>query len=390
MGIIKNNAVGVKKKKRIESIDILKGISIFWIIGGHLTPVWLMPNSVWIYEMLYIFFLSNVGPANFIMLSGLNIVLSINSKIDSGLPMHKIRINTMKRIAVLFIFSILYNYLMSIMTKGLYGVNWYDFYAWYILQIISVSVILTIYVLRINKIIRFLISIFIIMFAYPLYTWISQLGVVGAGISFALYYPFPDIFWAFPFLPWSACAFIGCIIGEYFYNVIYRADENKKKSVLKKFLIYLSILGLTFVLISIIFGSNGPTNADKFWYDIAIFHIQKLNTAPFFNLSTLSYMFLPTHWTYMFYALGCDFLMLSILAFLSDYKNYRNKVFNSLSFAGKVSFSIFIYHHFGIPLFPQTFDFIWIWPAWVGFAIFLIFIIWVDVKKFNGVGMNKI
>jgi len=385
------------KRERINSIDILKGFSIFWIVGGHTTLYWLTYSCIWEQEMLYIFFLSTVGPANFLMLSGLNLSISFNQKMENGWSKREFHIYYLKRIAVLLLLSCGYNLFMNFIIKGINNFNIFDLYSWYILQVIGFSLIISMYMLKIRKIYRIILAIILIFIADPIYYFLISLNYPGKIVAHILYYPFPEIFWAFPFLPWGACGIIGSVIGDYFYKAMYKGNQNVisindnnrikfKNENLKNFIFYLTIIGILFVAISVVFGSVGPTSTDSMWYKIAVAHITNLNTAPFFNFSTLSYMFLPGHWTYMFYALGADFLMLSFLAFLSDYKQYKNKIFDFFSFAGKVAFSVFIYHHLGIPLFYRTFDWIWVWPAWVGYAIFIIALLWLDVKKLKGIG----
>ncbi|MBD3227963.1 MAG: acyltransferase family protein [Candidatus Lokiarchaeota archaeon] len=377
------------KKERIKSIDISKGFSIFWIIGYHISMTWLIDAALWEVEMLYIFFLSTVGPANFLMLSGLNLSLNFNFKKERGWSDRRIYIDILKKIGVLMILSIIYNYLMGFINSiGVAGTefSWfYSWFSWYIFQIIGISLVLTIFLLRFRKIYRVIISIIIILISYPSYLWLISQGIVGNIFSFFIYYPFPDISWAFPFLPWAACLIIGSVVGDFFYKNMYKKrNSNTQKKSLRNMILYLMVAGLIFIMIAIIFGSSMPI--DGYWYDIAMQHVVNLNKAPFFNFISLPYMFLPTHWTYMFYALGIDFLLLSVFTFLSDYKKYKNRIFDALSFSGKYSFSIFIYHHFGLPLFIRTFDSIWGWPAWIGYAVLVIFFIWILVTKFNGIG----
>ncbi|TFF87212.1 MAG: DUF1624 domain-containing protein [Promethearchaeota archaeon] len=377
------------KKQRINAIDISKGFSIFWIIGFHITTVWLIEAALWEVEMLYIFFLSTVGPANFIMLAGLNLSLNYRFKKKKGWSNHRIYVDMLKKMGVLIILSIIYNYVMGIINffsvAGIEFSWFYSWFSWYIFQIIAISLIMTVFLLRLKKIYRIIIAITIILISYPLHLWLTYLGVVGNIFNFIIYYPFPEISWAFPFLPWSACLIIGSVVGDWFYKNIYQKQESKnKKGSFGNIILYLIVGGVIFLIIAIIFGSGMPM--EGFWYDVAIEHVNNLNKAPFFNFVSLPYLFLPTHWTYMFYSLGIDFLLLALFTFLCDHKKYKNKLFNSLSFAGKYSFSIFIYHHFGLPLFIRTFDAIWGWPAWVGYAVLVIFGIWILVKKFNGIG----
>jgi peptidoglycan/LPS O-acetylase OafA/YrhL len=89
----------------------------------------------------------------------------------------------------------------------------------------------------------------------------------------------------------------------------------------------------------------------------------------------------------MIYGVGVIFVCLGILTYICDYKKHNNFILNSLAFAGRFSFSIFIYHHVGILLFPNTFNVIWIWPTVIGYTISFIFLIWIIVKKFNAIGL---
>jgi uncharacterized membrane protein len=373
------------KKERINAIDILKGFSIFWIIGYHTTQLWLIEFALWEVEMLYIFFLSTVGPANFIMLSGLNLIIGIRSKSDSGWSDKRIRYQNLKRIGVLILLASLYNIVMGLIIQNFSFINWYDFYAWHILQTISYSMLLTLLLFKINKYIRFFLGILIIVISYPLYIWLLSLGSGGLIVSHLFYYPFNiEIFWSMPFFPWAGCAFIGSLIGEYLYNAKYGSETGKNR--LGRLIIHLIIMGMVFIFIAIFFGSSMPLGNTSIWGLIAESHVVNLNTAPFFNFVSLPYFLLPSHWTYMFYALGIDFLLLALFIFLTDFKKFKNGFFKFFSFTGKLSFSVFIYHHFGLILFIRTFDAFWIWPVWVGYAILIVFIIWILVTKFEGKG----
>ncbi|TFF87930.1 MAG: DUF1624 domain-containing protein [Promethearchaeota archaeon] len=372
------------KRDRINAIDILKGFSIFWIVGYHTTQLWLIKSALWEVEMLYIFFLSTVGPANFIMLSGLNLIIGIRSKSDSGWSDKRVRTQNLKRIGVLILLASIYNLGMGFIIQNFSFIYWYDFYSWHILQTISYSMLLTLLLFKINKYIRFFLGILVIVISYPLYSFLISLGSGGLIISHLFYYPFPDIYWSMPFFPWAGCAFMGSLIGEHLYNAKYKSEKGKNQ--LGKLIIYLAIMGIIFILIGIIFGSDMPSLSTPIWGFIANFHVENLNTAYFFNFISLPYFLLPSHWTYMFYALGIDFLLLSLFIFLSDYKKFKNRVFTFFSFTGKLSFSVFIYHHFGLILFVRTFNAFWIWPVWVGYAILIVFIVWILVTKFEGKG----
>ncbi len=210
------------------------------------------------------------------------------------------------------------------------------------------------------------------------------LNTGGSILDFILYYPYDK----FPLLPWEGLSFIGYVIGEIFYDVKYKSKSDLRIKKMKKFIFYILIIGTRFLVSGILLGSNYPVNTpyEGYWYNLALFHINIMNTNQFLIFLNLPYFILKGHFTFMFYSLGIDFIILSLLTYCADFKRVKNTILNCFSFSGKFAFSIFLYHNFWIPLFYRQFDYIWGWPAWIGYAFLVIFLIWISVKKFNGIG----
>ncbi|MBD3228667.1 MAG: DUF1624 domain-containing protein [Candidatus Lokiarchaeota archaeon] len=365
-----------KLKERIESIDIFKGLSMFWIIGGHCCFFWVSYDAQWLYDILLIFFWTITG-VGFIWLSGMNLAISVNSKQESSWSEKQIKSYTLKRIGILIIFSFLYNFMICITMADL---NWQYLGAWFVLQTISASMLILIFLIKTNNIVKILISFIIIFGSHPLYSWLMSLGSTGTF----LYYLFFFSYERFPFLPWTALAFIGYVVGDYFYKAKYNIGKYKSEKTLKRFIFYLIGVGAGFLFFGIISGLNFPNSG--YWAEIAGHHVEILNRNPYWNFSSLPYFLLKGHWSFFFYSIGIDLLLLGILTYYSDYLKRSNKIFKGFSFTGKFSLSVFFYHHIGIPLFPAMFGVFLIWPIWISYAVAIIAFVWLLVKKFGAKG----
>ncbi|MHA1229798.1 MAG: heparan-alpha-glucosaminide N-acetyltransferase domain-containing protein [Candidatus Helarchaeota archaeon] len=380
-GLIKINENIDIKSDRIKSIDILKGIAIFWIIGGHVCWYWLVEDSLWIHDFLLVFIFWPITAVNFVMLSGTNLAISVSSKRDNNWNNKQIRSYTLRRLVILLLLSIFYNFMI-----GLFAVEyeWYYMYAWFILQTIGTSLTILIFMVNISRTLKIILGILIILISYPLHFLLISLGYHWTLVDYLLFYPFDK----FPFLPWGGLTFIGYYIGEIFYDVKYRSKKGQETRKMRSFILYLLLIGAGFIAFGIIMGSNCPsTNPyDSYWYNLSQFHIQIMSVNPLLTFQSLPFFILKGHWTFMFYSLGIDFILLSILTYFCDYRKANNSVLKFFSFSGQMAFSIFFYHHIGIPLLYRTLDFIWAWPVWISYAILIIGFVWLLVKKYEGVG----
>ncbi|TFF87931.1 MAG: DUF1624 domain-containing protein [Promethearchaeota archaeon] len=373
-------------KDRIKSFDIFKGFAIFWIVVGHIANYWLIRSDIWIYEVLLTFVFRCITGLNFILLIGVNLAISFNSKREKGWTEKRIWIHNLKRVGILFLLSIIYNIVIELIRDRL-GLA--SLWSWYILQCIAISIIILILLNRIPNISKILLGVIFIFISHPLYYYLPNLGDFGLIIQRFLYYPYEQ----YPILPWISATLFGWVVGDFFYKTKYK--KNKKlfnnNEEFKKLLLAISIIGMVLISIGLVFGNKYPSSInpyDDWWYKLGLSHTANLHNNPIFlSIPNIPYFLLEGHWSSMIYGVGVIFVCLGILTYICDYKKHNNFIFNSLAFAGKFSFSIFLYHHVGILLFPNTFNIIWIWVAVPTYTILFIFLIWIIVKKFNAVGL---
>ncbi|TFF87213.1 MAG: DUF1624 domain-containing protein [Promethearchaeota archaeon] len=380
-----NDKIGdpYKKKDRIKSFDIFKGIAIFWIVIGHIAHYWLIVSSIWIYEFLLTFIFRCITGLNFIFLLGVNLSISYYSKKDSGWTTRQIWSHNLKRIGVLLIISIIYNIIIETIIGTF---DWTKIFSWYILQLIIFGLIVLLLLHKLNIILKVLLAIIIILISYPLQYYLNSIGGWGSILWRILFYP-PE---QYPIFPWLAAPLIGAAIGEIFYKVRYKDFEsssffNNFKGLIKK----LIIIGIFCVIIGVVFGFRYPINSafEHYWFELGEIHAENLQTNYFFTgITNIPCFLLEGHWTSFFYGIGVILICLGVLTYYCDLKNHKNWVFNAFAFAGMFSLSIFIYHHIGILWFIHMFNFIWIFPTVISFTIGFIALIWIVVKKFKAVG----
>ncbi|MHA1268558.1 MAG: heparan-alpha-glucosaminide N-acetyltransferase domain-containing protein [Candidatus Helarchaeota archaeon] len=376
-----NEEKPIVKKDRIISIDFFKGISIIVMICGHVMNFWVVSSGIWMYSIMYLYYCSILTSVNFVMLSGMTLPISYFSKLGIGWSLKRTRIHILKRTGVLLIIAIIYNVIIESILGIFVWNNLFSYYSWYVIQLIAISLILTLFLLKLNKYIRLGIGVIFILIATPFYYWLLSLGTPIADIlCYILFNPFKD----FPFFPWVGLVIIGSVIGEFLFN-IYKNPPDIKMKKLKNFMIYLLIIGIALLLFGLFSGLRLPPASDGFWYSYAVESALNLSTNPYLTYYSLPYFMLVGHWTYMFYGLGGLFIIFAGVIWLVDYKKYKNKLFTSFKFTGIFAFSIFIYHHIGIPFLVGRIPVFWIWPVSVGYTILVPFLVWLDVKYLKGI-----
>ena len=61
--------------RRIQAIDIFRGLCIFYMTVGHLTYWWSAQSSFWLYEVIWNFG-APIGGGGFLLVSGMSAMIS--------------------------------------------------------------------------------------------------------------------------------------------------------------------------------------------------------------------------------------------------------------------------------------------------------------------------
>ncbi len=375
--------------RRIESIDFVKGVAIFFVIGGHTAGAWLVPHWKFFYGIGFAF-LDIFGPSLFVFLSALSVVFSIRRK--KGETKEKIiRNRIFSRGAMIIVIAVIFN-LVSIE----FTVEGYNFpatlWGWNILMFIGFSQIFSYYALKLSKVARAIIGLLIIFTSDPIRQFLFQGKEAGDLFSSVLHFIITSPSPMTPLLPWLSFCFISSIFGEYLYEAMM---GGTKKDYLKLFRTFL-IWGIIFVLVGIGMGLNSYVPG-------ADFTATTLPLSEYPHLMLLSdmrtQMFLPDitypgMWEFtirgrapnMIYNLGTALILIAVCFYAIDIKKKMNNFISMVNYYGKVSLSLFLLHYVFITLYLNSLEFFAYAFLYFGYLGFWGFIMYVWNEFYNGVG----
>lgn len=220
------------RKDRINSIDVLRGISVILMIIGHIYYIWPEVNNGLFGDT--ILFIVLVAPAFFLLISGISFYLFLSNNIDKKDPKIKIFNEVIKRSLFIFIISTIFQILFgSVLNMQITCVIY-----WSIFQVIALSMILFFIIPFLKYYIRLFLyfSIFLILF-------IINFIVVFYEMIFLYIFVING---PFPFIPWSNFFIFGLFIGDLL--------RNSQKEQIKWILFNFLLVGFIFFLIWVIWG----------------------------------------------------------------------------------------------------------------------------------------
>jgi len=358
--------------RRINSLDVTRGVAMMFIILLHFCLAWLDQNVVFIAAAGQIF-LEFLGPAMFIILSTVSVVFTVNRK-KGKVPERVLRNGMFMRGLFIIIFGFFYN-LFSLKIWG-----------WNILMFIGFAQIFTYYALKLDKIPRMIIGL-IILFSSELirdFFWIAQNdNIFFMLINFIISSPQPEI----TLLPWLSVCFIAPVFGEYMYEVMIEGTEEAYKHLVKVFL----LIGISIMLVGIIIGLEQKTFTDLLYNPEGSYPYVNLlkmwNVQPFGPITGLVKFLITGTYSNVLYTLGLDMFTIGIIFYFIDIKKKDNSFIRMLKFYGKASFTLFLIEYIFFPLFIRSFsvlDFLTTVFPFIGFLGILTYL-WYKYGK-GGVG----
>lgn len=401
MSTLNENYISTNKetesKKRIASIDFVKGLALGFIIWAHAALSWF--NSDWRYIYGLMFALMDwLGPSLFVFLSALSVIFSIKRK-KRGSSEKAIRNRIFSRGFVIIIIGVLFNPI-SLLTEGGKVSFPANLWGWNILMFIGFSQIFSYYALKFSKRTR-AIGGFIVIFISP---WIREVlfqfkdSNFGVNIlHFIITSPLPQV----PFLPWIAVCFISTIFGEYLFETMMKGTKEAYNRLFRLFITY----GVALVLIGVFiwiprlgldqwepgWALLNPTSTPGGTIEYTEYlHIDLLRLA---NNNVTNYQFpgmplfmIRSTGQNMFYNLGAALLVIGVSFYYIDIKKRENIFIKMLIFFGKVSLSLFLIQYLFLPLYLGQFP-IWFAPfVFTAYSGFLGLMMYIWHKYFNGVG----
>lgn len=313
---------------RFKSIDIIRGLSICWMIFGHLSEWWILPNEIWYFNTVRSIG-DFMGSGTFLFISGISSIISYRNRMEKAKSSKDYSIKMVKleylfRAVLLLITALIINFFTAIFYNDL-SLIW----NWFILQTISFSLLLAYPFLDSSKLIRIFIGGISWIFNEIFLSLIKPYeGMINLpGILFKIFYgnlKLDPIFSFFSFF------IIGTVIGDLVYEIHRKEDSITLKSFLsKKIFIPSLFFGSTLVIIGIIY-----------------------QFPEFLHHRTFSWLI---------YSMGLDLIIFACLLFLEE-KYFRQKPFeNFFYYFSYYSFTIYIAHDLLYFLFLGALNWYLIW-----------------------------
>ena len=374
--------------RRIGSIDFVKGVAIVFIIIAHTGGAWLDSSWIFVYGIGFTL-LDILGPSLFVFLSALSVVFSIRRK-KGTLPEKVIRNRIFSRGIMIIVIAIIFN-IVSIE----FTIEGYSFpatlWGWNILMFIGASQIFSYYALKLSKISRAVIGMFIIFTSDTIRLWLYQGKEAGDVIITILHYIIVSPSPMTPLLPWLSICFLSSIFGEYLYEAMVGGTKKDYKKLFRTFLYW----GIFLVLTGIFLGSNayvpgGFTNNELPLNEYPhILLLQIMQEQSIFSKFTY-----PAMWEFlirgrapnMIYNLGAALLLIAISFYFIDIKRKMNSFISMMNYYGKVSLSLFLLHFIFITLFLSSLNMVAFVFVCFGYVAFWGFTLYVWNEFYGGAG----
>ena len=347
--------------RRFGSIDFVKGVAIvFYAIG--------------------LTFLDILGPSLFVFLSALSVVFSIRRK-KGKLPEKVIRNRIFSRGLMIIVIAIIFNIISIEFTIPGYSFP-ATLWGWNILMFIGASQIFSYYALKLSKISRAVMGLFIIFTSDTIRLWLFQGKEAGDVIISILHYIIVSPSPMTPLLPWLSICFLSSIFGEFLYEAMIGGTKKDYKKLFRTFFYWGIFLVLAGIFLGIkVYVPGGFTTSEL-----------PLNEYPFIDLlntmqtqSIFPEITYPGMWEFlirgrapnMIYNLGAALLLIAISFYFIDIKRKMNIFISMMNYYGKVSLSLFLLHFIFITLFLSSLNlvvFVFICFGYIGFWGFLMYV----------------
>ncbi len=381
--------------RRIGSIDFVKGVAIVFIIAAHTAGAWLVRYWKFFYGIGFAF-LDIFGPSLFVFLSALSVVFSIRRK-KGEIKEKIIRNRIFSRGIMIIVIAVIFN-LVSIE----FTIEGYSFpatlWGWNILMFIGLSQIFSYYALKLSKIARAIIGMFIIFTSDAIRQYLFQGKEAGDILSSILHYIITSPSPMTPLLPWISICFLSSIFGEYLYEAMISGTKKDYKKLFRTFLYW----GLFFVLVGIFLGRNSYIPGDEFII-ATDFTIGTLPSSEYphilllFDMRTqmiIPEITYPGMWEFlirgrapnMIYNLGAALVLIALCFYVLDIKRKMNNFISMINYYGKVSLSLFLLHFVFITIFLNSLDLIPYLIIIFGYLGFWGFTMYIWNEFYNGVG----
>ncbi len=238
--------------KRLKSIDIVRGLSICWMIFGHTMDWWLIKEDRWYYLTLKAYF-DFLGAGTFIFISGVSIMISYKSRMlktnnTEGYNEKMVNIEYLNRAWMILIVALGFNIFVAI-----WNLNPLIIWSWFILLTIAISLFMAWPLLKTSKLLRIFIGSLIFIANQILLSFLlpyaGQSNIYGL-LFYILFNPL-NLNPILAFFPFFLC---GTVVGDLIFEVHQICDINERRMAYKKKIIFpILIIGIILIIFGVIY-----------------------------------------------------------------------------------------------------------------------------------------
>ena len=215
--------------KRFIAIDIFRGLCIFYMTFGHMIYWGVSYANFWLYEIIWNYG-APIGGGGFLLVSGMSASLSYRNrvnkaKISGDIRLKSIRNEYLLRALIIFLISLVWNFIGTLY-MSLPGI-----WLWFVIQTISISLLMAWPLFRVSKSLRLIICFFSWIGNELIFFWLSpyygQQNVFG--ILFYILYNTPEqnvILAYFPYL------LLGTVLGDIFFEASLNRESSEQNNYL--------------------------------------------------------------------------------------------------------------------------------------------------------------
>lgn len=342
--------------RRIKSIDVFRGLSMQYMVVGHLINWWIINSQFWVFMAVLNIF-DFLGPSAFLFVSGMSITLSLRIRlhkadIDPNYTEKTVLKEHYYRTLLILALAFGYNTITFIWVWGAWGI-----WSWFILQTIAFSYLVGYPLIKLKKSYRIVLSFLILFITYPIFAVLEGYASTKEGLGILyhfLFHPWDQDSW----LPFFAYFVLGTVIGEEFYEIYSIDDEEARKKQIKERLVRnLLVLGVILILAGIliaIFVFNDPI----------LFSIRK-------------------EFPWSIYVYGCALVIIAFFTYIHEFKLSPDWKHPFLFYMSFYSLTIYLAHNLVAFLFWEQLDVV---TVWLPIGLFIIIHWYVYKRIYNKFG----
>ncbi|QEE15177.1 acyltransferase family protein [Promethearchaeum syntrophicum] len=367
------------RQKRVITIDLLRGISIFLMVMAHVETYWLDPESFWVIGLKFLI-VQIMGTSNFTFVAGIGFAFSFQNNLKKSTSRNITIRKSLSHTIILIILSFIFNGL-QVLIGGL-GIS--GLWAWNILQCIAFCRLFGILIISMSKYYRFIIAIIWIFLTEFIISWMLpsyQVESFARSVFLIFFNPLhgDGILIFIPFF------IFGTIFGEFIHFIINQdktsgIDKESTKNISNTIKKWFGI-GLGMLIFGLAIGLK-PVGAERDYYEL----IKWINTHPKIDISTLPSFIMPNFYAWVFFCAGWQIMFAIVTFYIIDLKSHFPKPSNIFNIFGKYSLSIYFSHYILLyfPFFINpnfSLNYFTIWFYFIGFEAIIWLIFYLLDKK---------